>query len=264
MEHSEQVDAIAAALVKAQAEIENAGKDGQGNFGRYATLTSVVDACKKPLADNGISFIQAFEPSDAGMLRLTTTLLHSSGQFISGTCTVPLVRNDPQSYGSAATYARRYSLAAMVGVCPDDDDADGAMPRNGARQPQRQPQRPPQRQAAPPRNMNPATGEVPANGAEKTVAVDSAAFAEYGDVMDDERFQEAVLNEMKKRSFTDKACIDAQASACRAEKVVGLGGFSLKRRHEFLMAIGAGFFDRFNVPQTNKATNRPAKAAAGK
>lgn len=143
MKTSEKIDLIAAALAKAQAEIGDAKKDGKGNYGRYTTLASVVDACKAPLLANGISFVQTFEPSEAGRLALTTTLLHTSGQFISGTMSMPLPKQDPQGFGSATTYGRRFGLAAMVGVCPEDDDGAGASgpPQGRQQRPQQQPRR---------------------------------------------------------------------------------------------------------------------------
>jgi len=129
MKMSEAINELAAALCHAQAEIEAADKDGRGNYGRYTTLLSVWDACKPALTKHGLSVAQFAEPSEPGTLALTTMLVHKSGQFIAGTETLPLAKSDPQGYGSALTYARRYGLAAMVGVCPDDDDADTASAR---------------------------------------------------------------------------------------------------------------------------------------
>ena len=129
MDHSEQLNELAAALSKAQAKIEDAKKDRENPHFRspYSTLGSIWDACKPALTENGLSVVQTCEPTETGvLLNLTTTLLHSSGQFISGTMTIPLAKHDPQGYGSALTYGRRYGLAAIVGVCPDDDDGNGA------------------------------------------------------------------------------------------------------------------------------------------
>src|SRR3712207_2608470 len=76
MNRSEAIDQIASALAKAQARIEGAKKDKGGNYGKYATLASVVDACKQHLTENGIAFVQTFDPCDPGKLALTTTLMH--------------------------------------------------------------------------------------------------------------------------------------------------------------------------------------------
>lgn len=131
MNRSETISTLAASLVKAQREIEGAAKDKTNPHYRskYADLASVADACKPALNRHGIAYVQAPEPSESGTLALTTMLVHESGEWISGTCTMPLPKNDPQGYGSAMTYARRYALAAMVGVCPEDDDAEAATPK---------------------------------------------------------------------------------------------------------------------------------------
>jgi hypothetical protein len=270
MEHSEKLSTFAPAFVLAQAKIKAAEKDGVNKFfdnRRYAGLSSVMDACKEALNSEGIAVLQTPAPSEAGKLALATVLMHKSGEWVSGTVTVPLAKADPQGYGSAMTYARRYSLAAMVGVCPEDDDGEGAVGRgtNGQRQQatQRQPQR-----SAPPRNINQTTGELTERGphSEETVPADVTSFGEYGDLMDDDRFEEAVMNELKRRSFTDNDCREAKAQACRMKNVAGLGAFPMKSRHEFLTAIRAGFMDQYKQQPTEpkQTTRRPARAAAGK
>ena len=65
---------------------------------------------------------------------LTTRLFHDSGEWVEDTATIPLPKNDPQGYGSAATYGRRYALAAITGLYQDDDDGVGAM-RPAAKKP---------------------------------------------------------------------------------------------------------------------------------
>jgi hypothetical protein len=111
------------------------------------------------------------------------------------------------------------------------------------------------------------TGESsPTNGNGRTVPADPTSFGEYGDLMDDERFEEAVMNELKRRSFTDNDCTEAKAQACRMKNVAGLGAFPMKSRHEFLTAIRAGFMDQYKQQPTEpkQTTRRPARAAAGK
>ncbi len=132
-EHSDRLNRLAAALACAQAQIEPARPDAAGLLDdrgeersyRYATLASVWQAVRGPLTENGLSVVQTCEPGEAGELRLVTTLLHTSGQWFSGTTVLPLLAQTPHGYGSALTYARRYGLAAMVGLCIDHDD-DGA------------------------------------------------------------------------------------------------------------------------------------------
>jgi hypothetical protein len=111
----------------------------------------------------------------------------------------------------------------------------------------------------------PAPSRSP-NGNGATVPADPTSFGEYGDLMDDDRFEEAVMNELKRRSFTDDDCTEAKAQACRMKNVAGLGAFPMKSRHEFLTAIRAGFMDQYKQQPTEpkQTTRRPARAAAGK
>ncbi len=124
MKTSENIELISAALVVAQNEIKYAAKDAQNPYlqNKYADLPSVIDAVKVALNNNGIVFIQTPGMMENMHLTLSTRLLHKSGQWIEGTTSMPLVKQDPQSYGSALTYARRYSLASITGLYQDDDD----------------------------------------------------------------------------------------------------------------------------------------------
>lgn len=128
MNTSETISKIAPALLKAQKTITFAVKDAKNPHFKstYADLGSVIDACKSALNDAGIAFMQMPSPSDPGSIALTTRLLHESGEWIESTATCPLPKNDPQGYGSANTYLRRYSLAAAVGLYQDDDDGSAA------------------------------------------------------------------------------------------------------------------------------------------
>jgi hypothetical protein len=125
--HSEQVNEIAAALAKAQSVITGAVKDKTNPHFKndYADLASVWDACRKPLTDNGLSVAQTAATED-GRVGVTTILLHSSGQWIRDTLVMKPTKDDPQGVGSCITYARRYALAAIVGVAPEDDDGNAA------------------------------------------------------------------------------------------------------------------------------------------
>lgn len=128
---SEQINELAAALAKAQGAIKGAAKDTANPFfkSKYADLASVWDACRTQLTANGLSVIQTMDDSQGGVT-VVTTLAHSSGQWIRGRLTMKPVKDDPQGIGSAITYARRYALAAMVGVAPEDDDGNAASGRN--------------------------------------------------------------------------------------------------------------------------------------
>ncbi len=136
MRTSDSLTKIAPALVKAQQAITFAKKDAKNPFfnSKYADLPTVIDAVKPALNSNGITFIQT--PARSGdevqhqgsvQLYLTTRLLHESGEWIEDTAACPLVKQDPQAYGSAVTYLRRYCLAAIVGLYQDDDDGEGAL-----------------------------------------------------------------------------------------------------------------------------------------
>jgi len=132
MKKSEQVDKLAAALCKAQAEMGGAVKDAKNPFFKssYADLTSVIKAIKEPFANNGLSYSQFPVTSEGGGgVGVVTVLLHSSGQWIESEFYLPLAKKDPQGGGSAITYARRYALQAMAGIPTADDDAEAAMMR---------------------------------------------------------------------------------------------------------------------------------------
>lgn len=128
MNTSDSISKIAPALLQAQRAITFAVKDSKNPAFRstYADLSSVIDACKPALNEAGVFFTQMPAPSEPGTIALTTRLIHESGEWIESTATCPLPKNDPQGYGSANTYLRRYSLAAAVGLYQDDDDGNAA------------------------------------------------------------------------------------------------------------------------------------------
>lgn len=128
MTKSESIAALSAALAKAQGQFDHAKKDVKNEFfkSKYADLASVIDAAKKPLSDNGLSVCQICETTESGDIRLETILMHSSGEFISGSYPIRPVKSDPQAYGSAITYARRYAFSAITGIAADDDDGNQA------------------------------------------------------------------------------------------------------------------------------------------
>ena len=142
---SDSIKNIAIALSKDQGEFDHAKKDVKNEFfkSRYADLASVIDAAKKPLADNGLSVTQVVDITESGDLILETILMHTSGEFISGKYPIKPTKTDPQSTGSAITYARRYSFSAITGIAADDDDGNAA----SAQQDPQQHQQPPQKKA---------------------------------------------------------------------------------------------------------------------
>jgi hypothetical protein len=128
MNKSESIKELAGALSKAQGEIKGALKDADNPFfkSKYADLASVVEAIRAPLAKHGIAYVQLTVPSEKEEVQVETVLMHESGEWVSGIIAVPVSKADAQGYGSALTYARRYGLAAAVGVAPEDDDGNAA------------------------------------------------------------------------------------------------------------------------------------------
>jgi hypothetical protein len=133
MDHSETVTELVAALSKFQGAMKSVSKNAANPYFRmrYADLDAIWDACRKPLADNGLSLVQMTVELD-GKLYLETTLYHSTGQYLSGRYPLTpmkqekdvgwVLSNDPQTIGSALTYARRYAMSAMLGISADEDD----------------------------------------------------------------------------------------------------------------------------------------------
>lgn len=119
---------ISAALVKAQRAFEPARKTAKNPHFRsqYAALDVCVDAVLPALNDNGIALVQQTHECADGVI-VETLFIHESGEQISaGKLHVPAIKQDPQAYGSALTYARRYSLLAACGIAPEDDDGNAA------------------------------------------------------------------------------------------------------------------------------------------
>lgn len=154
-----EVNELSAAMGKAFAAIEGAvkGKVNPAFRSKYADLSSVIDAIKPHLADNGLWFRQVTHVADGGAC-VETVIHHSSGQSMScGLLFMPATKQDAQGYGSALTYARRYSLMAAFGVPAEDDDGNAVSGRHAPAQ---------QRPAAPP----PADPEVSAADHGKWIA----------------------------------------------------------------------------------------------
>src|SRR3974390_672523 len=135
---SEKINLLAEALAKAQGVIVAPPRSrtvrvvprtgGAGYTFKYATLSDIIDAVQKPLSDNGIARLQLVShDSNGGFYKLTTYLMHSSGQFIA--CEVPIITegHSNQQFGSALTYMKRYTLSAMVGLsAPEEVDESKA------------------------------------------------------------------------------------------------------------------------------------------
>ncbi len=134
IETSETIADLAAAMAVAQTSIEGALKDSNNPHfkSKYADLSAVWSAWQKVGPANGLSVMQFPGECADGRLAMTTLLAHKSGQWIKATLSIPLSKVDAQGYGSATTYARRYALAAAVGIAPEDDDGNAASNPKGA------------------------------------------------------------------------------------------------------------------------------------
>ena len=132
---SETIGAIAAALAKAQAELTNPEKSlvatirasdprEKDQTFRYAALSSGLDIVRKALGGHEIATVQTTAiDKEAGLIRLTTTLAHSSGEWLSSEWPVCAITETaaPRRMGAALTYARRYALFTLVGIAGEDD-----------------------------------------------------------------------------------------------------------------------------------------------
>lgn len=153
-----EVNLLAEALVKAQSDFMKAGKDAKNPFFKstYATLNSVWSAVSEALLKNGLTVLQPISIHD-GISVVKTIVMHISGQSIESECPIVVAKqNDPQALGSAITYARRYSLASMLGVMTDEDD-DG---NKAAQQPKQAPANKQERQAPASQKETPAPAQT--------------------------------------------------------------------------------------------------------
>jgi hypothetical protein len=128
-EQSESLGKLAEALAKAQLAMGNAAKDSTNPHfkSRYADLASVREAVLPHLAANGIAVIQRIVSQAKEGVAVSTMLVHSSGEWVKDHCWLPVTKSDAQGFGSAITYARRYSLAAVAGIAAEDDDGNAAV-----------------------------------------------------------------------------------------------------------------------------------------
>ena len=130
--------AVFGAFVRAQRKFGPALKTSNNPHfrSRYAALDAVIDAVIDALHSEGFALTQYTEPSENGVT-VRTVLLHESGDLLCmGELFMPVVKNDPQGFGSAMTYCRRYALQAAMGIAPEDDDGQAASkpaPKTSAR-----------------------------------------------------------------------------------------------------------------------------------
>lgn len=126
MSQSEQINELAAALAKAQGAMQNAvmNRINPHFKSKYADLSAQMDAIRGPLSANGLAVVQVIQSTERGLV-LKTMLMHSSGQYISTEYPLPHSPK-PHEMGSGLTYARRYSIGALVCIASDEDDDGNA------------------------------------------------------------------------------------------------------------------------------------------
>lgn len=138
-------DTLINALVKAQQEIDHIVQDAKNPFFKsdYATLKAVFDSVKKPLNDNNIYIQQVSHPCDDGVM-VETIFYGHGGSMNTGRVHIPAAKTDPQAYGSALSYAKRYSLLMACGIATknEDDDAEKAMQRTSKTVTKKEPTKP--------------------------------------------------------------------------------------------------------------------------
>ncbi len=128
---SSETGQIAAALVSALSKLRNPPRNrsvevstrGGGKYAfRYATLDKILDMARPVLAAEGLVLFQPISTNEKGGLVLVTRLLHRSGEWMETSIPLPAPGGDPQSFGSAVTYLRRYAVTALLGIASDEDD----------------------------------------------------------------------------------------------------------------------------------------------
>jgi hypothetical protein len=166
MEKSESIKELSAAMAKFTLALDGAAKDKTNPHfkSKYADLSSVCDAIRTALAGTGLSYVQNSHQFERGAA-IETVILHSSGEWLStGIVPVSMSKGDAQGFGSAMTYARRYSLSMAFGVAPDDDDGNAAVAK-------KTPDKTPDSRPINPNDVGKATWEN-ANNEQKSFLVD--------------------------------------------------------------------------------------------
>ena len=126
---SESIIELAKAMVKVQQALEPVIKNADNPFtkSKYATLSQIMEGCRKALSDNGVWVYQYNLPSDPSVMTLVTELIHAeSGQWVASPLAIAVSKHDPQTIGSLLTYMRRYGLSVAVGVVSEEDDDGNA------------------------------------------------------------------------------------------------------------------------------------------
>ena len=110
------------ALSKVQKDLKHAKKDDKGAFGKYADLATVYEVIRKPLVDNGFSYIHSLTTHEDGTHFVDTLLMHETGGTFKTSLPLIINKRDMQGLGSAITYAKRYGISMIVGLASEEDD----------------------------------------------------------------------------------------------------------------------------------------------
>jgi hypothetical protein len=160
MQRSDTIGKLFAALAKAQLAMDDATKDSANPHFRskYADLSSVREAIRRPFAENGLAYTQfARFNTEAKAVEVETMLVHGeSGEFVSDTLAIPCPQATAHAIGSAITYGRRFSLMAVSGVAPAEDDDGNAASENPPSNVRQLPPKPAPAPKAPPPAPPPA------------------------------------------------------------------------------------------------------------
>jgi hypothetical protein len=122
---SETIGAIAPALIKAQSQMQGISKEGKNPAfkSKYVTLDSILDTLRPILTSNGLMLTQGSQqPETMQAVTVESRIIHTSGEWISTTVTIPVTKPDAHGLGSALTYGRRYSVSALLAISADEDD----------------------------------------------------------------------------------------------------------------------------------------------
>lgn len=168
---STEIDKLATALAKAQGQLTTVTANRQVTITtragsaykyKYAPLSTILEAIRKPLADNGLSISQPIVGNE-----LITVLMHESGQYISSSYALPRA-DDIKAFGANISYIRRYQIGPLVGIAVDEEDDENVAGETKTRkanpEPARQAQQRPPLAAKPNGNTSPAKADHPTNG----------------------------------------------------------------------------------------------------
>ena len=110
------------ALSKVQKDLKHAKKDDKGAFGKYADLATVYEVIRKPLVENGFSYIHSLTTHEDGTHFVDTLLMHETGGTFKTSLPLIINKREMQGLGSAITYAKRYGISMIVGLASEEDD----------------------------------------------------------------------------------------------------------------------------------------------